>query len=335
MMPRLVLSLALCAACGVTYGSSDARLPLVLVADVDLPGGATRFDYQDIDSANGQLAIAHMGDSEVVIVSLTDGATLGRISGIATVRGIAVGGTPPRIFATAAGSSELVSIDAATRNEIGRVPSGSGPDGVVWDAAHRIVAVSDQRSGSIALIDDDGAGSKVEIPLGDETGNVVYDAARELLWITVVTDGEPDRLVAVDPVTRSISTRIDLPGCEGAHGLRLHPDGESALVACEGNDVLARAGLDGEARVVTAEVGAGPDVLSIDPGLSWIYVAAESGDLTVFDLAQEGLVAISREHPGDVAHSVAVDPATHRVFFPLAHGPNGSPVLRIMRPAVD
>lgn len=65
--------------------------------------------------------------------------------------------------------------------------------------------------------------------------------------------------------------------------------------------------------VVTAPTGSGPDVLSVDPGLGWLHVAAESGDLTVFDHAQPGLVDIDHEHPGDDAHSVAVEPKTHHV----------------------
>jgi hypothetical protein len=75
--------------------------------------------------------------------------------------------------------------------------------------------------------------------------------------------------------------------------------------------------------------------MSVDPQADWLYVAAESGDLAVFDIGQPGLVAVDREHPGDNAHSVAVDPATHRVFFPLIAGPSGSPVMRIMRPRLS
>src|SRR2546428_1121659 len=41
-------------------------------------------------------------------------------------------------------------------------------------------------------------------------------------------------LVAIDPVAANVTTQIDLPGCQGAHGLRLSPDGQSAFVACEG-----------------------------------------------------------------------------------------------------
>jgi hypothetical protein len=73
-------------------------------------------------------------------------------------------------------------------------------------------------------------------------------------------------------------------------------------------------------------------VLSVDPGLGLVYVAAESGDLVVFDIGQPGLAVADKEHVGDHAHSVAVDPASHRVFFPLLAGPKGTPVLRIMQP---
>jgi hypothetical protein len=136
----------------------------------------------------------------------------------------------------------------------------------------------------------------------------------------------------VDPTTAKAVTSIGLPGCSGAHGLRLHPDGQSAFIACENNDMLAHVNLGGTHDVAVGPTGAGPDVLSIDPGLGWLYVAAESGDLTVFDIAKPGVALIGHDSPGANSHSVAADPATHRVFFPLMAGPQGTPVLRIMRP---
>jgi Cytochrome P450 len=62
------------------------------------------------------------------------------------------------------------------------------------------------------------------------TGNVVFDPMRRQFWITVVTANPPDQLVAVDPPTAKVTTTIDLPGCDGAHGLRLHPDGQTDRV---------------------------------------------------------------------------------------------------------
>jgi len=320
------------AATGSGGATASAGLPLELVADVDLPGNANRFDYEDLDPARGHLVIAHMNDASVLVVDLSDGSVVKLLPDLPVARGVIVGDDVGRIFVTIS-PSKLVIIDNATLAEIARVPTGSGPDGVGWDPVHQTVGVSDQADGAVSLIAGAGSGERTQVQLGVETGNVVFDAPRGVFWASVVSASPPDQLVAIDPVAAGVTTRIDLPGCDGAHGLRLHPDGQSALVACESNDVVARVDLGGAHAVVTAPSGSGPDVLSIDPGLGWLYVAAESGDLTVFDLRQAGLVTIDSEHPGDNAHSVAVDPATHRVFFPLMAGPNGTPVLRIMRPS--
>ena len=93
-----------------------------------------------------------------------------------------------------------------------------------------------------------------------------------------------------------------------------------------------RAELTGVHAVTSAATGEGPDVLAIDRDAGWLYVAPESGDVTIFDINQPGLTVVGHAHPGENAHTVAVDPATHRVFFPLMRGPAGTPVLRIMKP---
>lgn len=311
--------------------SAAATMPLVLVADVDLTGRANRFDYQDVDAKRGHLVIAHMNDASVVVADVKDGKVLKTIPNVPTARGVVVADEIARIFVTSS-PDQVVVIDADTLAEVGRVKSGRGPDGIAWDPVHRIVATSDQSDGAISLIADAGNGARTPIKLGTETGNVVFDKGRSTFWITVVGGATIDRLIEIDPATATKKTTIELPGCDGAHGLRIHPDGKSALVACEGNTKIARVDLGGAHEVVLASTGSGPDVLAIDPGLGWIYVAAESGDLTVFDLGRPGLELVDREHVADHAHSVAVDPVTHHVFFPLLSGPNGTPVLRIMRP---
>ena len=311
--------------------SGGARLPLVKVADVPLPGRSTRFDYQDVDVAKGHLVIAHMNDGAVVIVDLRDGTVLKELKGIPTARGVIVADDVGTIFVTSS-PNQLVLIDNTSLTEIGRVTTGNGPDGDGWDPVDKIVGVSDQRDGALSLIADAGRGARKQVPLGSETGNVVFDAQRGCFWITVVGTSPPDALVAVDPKAAKVLSSIPLPGCKGAHGLRIHPDGKSAFIACEGNKKLARVDLGGAHAVSLASTGSGPDVLAVDPALGWLYVAAESGDLTVFDIAKPGVSLVGHDQPGAHSHSVAVDPATHHVFFPLLSGPSGTPVLRILRP---
>jgi sugar lactone lactonase YvrE len=309
-----------------------ASASLSLVADVPLPGNATRFDYQDVDAQHGHLIVAHMGDSEVLVLSLSDGSVAKRVPGVATVRGVVAAPDANRIFASAI-DGHVVVIDATTLAEVSRAETGKSPDGVAYDNTHNIVASSDQGAGALSLIADAGTGARTPVALGTETGNVIFDPQRGQFWVTVVRASPPDQLVSVDPVSGAVLKRFDLDsGCSGAHGLRLHPDGKSAFVACEDNNVLLRVDLETGAKLGLSPVGKGVDVLAIDPGLLRLYAAAESGDLVVFDIAKAGLVDIDHEHVADNAHSVAVDPATHRVFFPLMQGASGTPVLRIMKP---
>jgi DNA-binding beta-propeller fold protein YncE len=326
---RLAALLAV-AACG-SDGAAPSGDLLSLVSDVSLPGGATRFDYQEIDTARGQLVVTHMNDNAVLVLDLADGSVRQQLTGIPTPRGVAVADDVGLIFVTST-PSHLVLIDNQSLAEVMRVATGSSPDGDAWDPVDQIVGVSDQGDGALSLIAGAGSGARTQVKLGAETGNVVYDAARGQFWITVVASSGPDQLVEVQPTTGSVTTTIALPGCSGAHGLRLHPDGNSALIACENNDELARVDLVGDHSLSIAATGAGPDVLAIDPGLERLYVAAESGDVTVFDLAQPGLALIGHDQPGSNAHTVAIDPVTHRVFFPLPQGTDGTPVLRIMQP---
>jgi DNA-binding beta-propeller fold protein YncE len=312
---RVLLAAVVVAGCVKSSGGL-----LVKVTDVELPGNATRFDYADVDAERGLMALAHMGDDELLVLSLADGKVLARVPNVVKVRGVVVAGD--RIYATAM-NGELVIIDAKTFVEAGRAATGDGPDGVAFDPVHQVVATSDQRAGALSLFASGGSGARTAVPLGSsESGNVVFDPARKVFWVTA-----PPKLIGVDPVTGATGPAFALPGCEGAHGLRLHPDGRSAFVACEDNDVLLRVNLESGATV-SAPVGKGPDVLAIDAGLGRLYVAPESGDVAVFDLSREGLHELGRVHPGDHAHTVAVDQKTHRVYFPFERGP----VLAIMAP---
>jgi hypothetical protein len=79
-------------------------------------------------------------------------------------------------------------------------------------------------------------------------------------------------------------------------------------------------------------VGSSPDVLAYDGSLRRLYVSAESGNVAVFAEGAHGLTKLGQAFLATEAHTVAVDPRTHLVYFPLQHGSSGGPQLLIMRP---
>jgi hypothetical protein len=78
-----------------------------------------------------------------------------------------------------------------------------------------------------------------------------------------------------------------------------------------------------------------PDVLAIDAQANRLHVAAESGNLSSFDIAQaETPHALGDVYVGDGAHAVAVDPVSHRLYLALADV-NGRAVLRVLAPKLS
>jgi hypothetical protein len=61
-------------------------------------------------------------------------------------------------------------------------------------------------------------------------------------------------------------------------------------------------------------------VLAYDPGANRVYVAAESGWVSIFDHAQGHLTLRGSAHLANGAHSIALDPTTHHSYIPIPQG---------------
>ena len=102
-------------------------------------------------------------------------------------------------------------------------------------------------------------------------------------------------------------------------------------MACDKNARVLLVDLTLMRVVASAQTGARPDVLAFDAALRRLYVAAESGTLGVYDVTGERLRRVRLAKLADNAHTVAADPASHRVFFPLPGMTH--PLLEVMRSA--
>jgi len=303
-------------------------VPLRRVRDVRLPGSASRFDYQDIDPARRRLLIAHLGASQVDVVDLDQLNVVGVVDEVPDVHGVRAAPDLGSVYASATGADDLLAIDASTLDVLFRVPSGDFPDGLAYDPADARVFVSNKSAGTITAFDARSGQATTTISLGRETGNVAYDPVDGVVFAAV---RPPDELVRVDATTGAVLARSRLRGCSGAHGVYLEERVGLAFVACERNARLAVVDLTTLHQQSLAEVGTAPDVLAYDNDLHRLYVAAESGVVTVFDVRASSLVGLGRAKLANHAHSVAVDEATHRVYFPL-EDVGGHPVLRVLEP---
>jgi DNA-binding beta-propeller fold protein YncE len=325
MVALLIVSHMVAAA---TSATSTPPLRLKTLMDVPLGGRATRLDYASVDADRHLLFIAHLGDGEVIVVDTAEHRLVKRIAHVSQVHGVLAIPELGRVYASATGTNEVVAIDEKSLVVTARMPGGTYPDGMAYSPETHKLYVSDEHGGTDTVIDVRSNTRVATVHIGGVIGNTQYDALSHHMFVNAQSSGE---LVEVDPTTDMIVRRIKVPGANGNHGLLIDSASRKAFIACEGNDQLFVIDLRTGATLARFPVATDPDVLAFDAQRQNLYVAGESGKVSEFgvsggDIRKTGESFVARD-----AHVVAVQPATHEVYFPLMNV-DGKPVLRIMQP---
>jgi DNA-binding beta-propeller fold protein YncE len=309
-------------------GSAGSALPLKTVARVPLSGAAIRFDYTSLDPSTNKLWISHMNASELLAFDVRTRKIVRTIPAPG-VHGVIAVPQLGRIFASATDAHQVMTINAKTGAVLARAPAGAYPDGLAYDPVERHVFVSDESGGVETVINARGR-RIATISLGGDAGNVQYDAGSRRILVDVQTRGD---IAIIDPRSNRIVRRLTLAGCASPHGLLIDSSRRLAFIACDANARLLTLDLRSMRITGNDSVGDTPDVLAFDSSLHRLYVSAESGIVAVFAEHAHSLTKLGQAMLAPHAHTVAVDPRTHLVYFPLESGSNGKPQLLITAPA--
>ncbi len=300
------------------------------VDTIALPGRPTRFDYQSLDPRTGRLYLAHLGDGRLVVFDTRKRRVVGELPGFPHVHGVIVVPSLARVYATVSSLSRheighLAVVDAGSGKTLADLPTGIHPDGLAYEMATNRIFVSNEWGRSLSVIDARTNRVLGTIPLSGEAGNVRVDPETHQVYVTVQTQ---NLLVRIDPFAFRIVKRFRLP-CRHPHGLRIDGPNRLAYVACEGDARLLSVDLGSGRILANLPTGMDPDVLSVDRRRGLLFVASESGIVSVYRLRGRGLVLASQDFLGFRAHSILADPRTHLLYLPLENL-DGRPVLRIL-----
>src|SRR5881398_850265 len=314
---------------GAIPPASPAEAPLRALADVSLPGSASRFDYQSLEPASGRLFISHMGAGQLVVFDVRAGRVIANLDGFPTVTGVLAVPVEHRAYASATGDHAVVVVDDSTLQIVARVAGPRFPDGIAYAPDARRVFVSDESGRRDFVIDATTNTVVAQVELGGEAGNTQYDAGSHCVIVAVQT---ANQLAVIDPATATIVRRVTFDkAVRYPHGFYIDAPHRLAFIAGQKSGTLGVLDLRTLQLRQVLPIGSDPDVLAFDPTLGQLYVAAESGVVAVFGERDGSLVQLGW-YRAPKAHSVAVDPATHRVYLPLA-GVGGHPVLRVLVPS--
>jgi hypothetical protein len=318
-------------------GSAPSTAPAWRVLEKHKLGGEGSWDYLTFDGggdgggggAAGRVFVSR--SSHVMVVDAATGKVVGDLPDTAGVHGIAIAPEFNRAFTSNGRSANVAIFDLKTLKPVGQAQTGEGPDAILFDPASGRVFTFNGRGQSTTAIDA-ASGALVTplstVALGGKPEAGVSDGAGKIF----VNIEDKNEIVAFDAETLSVLSRWPLaPGTEPT-GLAIDVKSHRLFSACH-NEKLVVVDAESGKVVTTVPIGKGVDGAAFDASEGNVFTSNGDGTLTVVhEDAPDKYTVVANVKTQLGARTLALDPATHRVFLVTAELPPppaaGSPPAR-------
>ncbi len=300
-LPLTTLLMALCAP--VLAAGPDYR-----IIDTIKIGGAAKWDYLYMDSAAHRLYVAHATQTEVI--DTVSDKVIGTIANTEGVHGIAIA-RDLGIGFTSNGISNTVGVfDLTTLNNRTSIPVGSKPDSIVYDPATHKVLAFNGKSGNVSIIDATTLKVVATLPVpGKPEFSVVAPDGN--VYFNIEDAG---LIGSIDLSTNKLKKTVSLKPCEEPTGLAV--DDKFNLYSVCSNNLMTVTNSAGK-LLGSAKIGSGPDGVAFLDGYA-LSANGDDGNLTAVSQVDGKFVPVATIPTQPGARTIAVDPATHRIYLPTA-----------------
>jgi DNA-binding beta-propeller fold protein YncE len=276
------------------------------------------FDYMALSDQT--LFVGNMLSGSVVKVQLTNDqggplATVSEQRGAGTAHGIAVIPHEDKAFVTRSGENVVDVFRPSSLNLLGTIPVADDADAIIYDPGSRMIYVASGTPKLATIIDPEKLQTVTTIPLGAEPEYPAADVQHGLIYQNLHDTNE---IAAVDLKTGSVVGRWPLAPCVGPSGLALDPVQGRLYVVCMGSSQLVVFSLERHKVIALLPVGGKPDSVAVDIERHRIYTAGIQGVMSVIEQNGEDYRILDNIHTHPLAHTLLVDPQTHRVYLTYA-----------------
>ena len=281
----------------------------------DLPGpSGKRFDYLTIDPDDQYLISAHLGANQTYVIDLRTNKVLATVKDTPGAEGVEYITELKKFYTSNAHDNTIGVVDLKQMKVIKKLKTEAKPDGSAYAAPFRKLYVSDERGKAEAIVNVQKDEILRTLHFDSETGMPQYDPVARKVYVNLQ---DQNIFAVIDPATDEVVGRYPVGSCKGNHGMALDAEHHRAFLSCEENELMTVFDLDKHSAIASLPMPSGADVIKFDPGLARIYVACYSGAIAVFHEDDPDhyrkLEDFRVQHS---VHSLAIDPATHRVYAP-------------------
>lgn len=282
-------------------------------------GPLSILDYLTVDGS--RLYVTSVTSGDVYEVPLSDGplpaADMIEVApGAGAAHGVVVDPASGLAFVTRSKANHVDVFDPSSLRTVKSIAVADDSDGAIFDPADKLVYAVNGDPEIATLIDPVSRTSVGTIPLGGKPEFAVFDPETGLIYQNLE---DVNAVAAVDVARRAVVGRWPLKPCLAPTGVALDGAHRRLFAVCSKKALMVVMDLASHRIVASLPIGGGPDSVAYDPVLGRIYATGKSGVLSV--IRQDGPDAYRtldtvKLHFG--AHTLAIDPATHRVYVGYA-----------------
>jgi len=283
-------------------------------------GGEGGWDYLILDPATHRLYVSHA--TKVVVADVETGQVVGEIPDTPGVHGIALAPDLGRAFTSNGRGNSSTIVDLKTLKPLGTVQTGANPDSIRYLQDRHEVWTFNHTGGSITAFDPMSGKVVATIEVGGELEEAVEDPSANRVYVNVEDKGT---IAVVDTLKHALVTTWPLDGCEGPTGLAFDAKNHLLLSACDGKMAVidSRSGK----AVTSFPIAERVDGNGFDAATGLAFASSGTGVLTVaHEDAPNKFTVVQTAKTQPSGRTMWLDPATHRVYVPVAMttpGPNG------------
>ncbi len=299
----------------------------ILLLAVAVPAGATqpiykltasvplgipdRWDYVVFDPSTQRIYVAHQ--DAVTVVNAATLTIAGHLAGLDGAHGTApvpaLGPALGKVFADSGKTGTVTDYDATTFAPHATIKAVGDADGMIYDPASGQVVVVGGDSAAAGFIDPRTDRLTATLALGGSPEGVAVDG-RGKMFIALA---DHDEVAAVDTRARRILARWKLSGCHDPHGLAMDPASNRLFVSCPAGQMAVVDAASGH-QTALFPIGKGSDSAAFDPSHHVALSGDGDGTIGIVAETKDGVHSRGTVSTQPGARTLAVDPATGRVF---------------------
>ena len=275
-------------------------------------GGEGGWDYVLPDAPRHRLFVAR-GD-RFMVIDMNDGHLITEIKGFNGAHGTALVPEIGRGFATSGEDSSIIMFDMASYKPLLKIHAADDADDIIYDPFSKRVYSFNGDANTATAVDPKRGTVAGTIPLGGKP-EAGQSARNGKLYVNLVDNAQ---IAEVDTKTMAVTRRWSTAPCKSPTSMAIDTRSERLFVGCR-SGVLAVVDYNKGAVVTTLPIGQGVDGAGWDARRRDIYTSNGDGTLTVIHQDSPNKYhVVESVQTGERGRTMGLDPATHRIFIPVA-----------------